>query len=384
MRLLNTSTREFEEFDNDFPPYAILSHTWVKGEEVTLQDLQKYHEFIAQDSPASTSISSRVGFKKIEGCCDLALRDGLNYAWIDTCCIDKTSSAELTEAINSMFKWYKGSDVCYAYLAEVKDATEDFSAADSSFRQSSWFKRGWTLQELLAPRKIQFFSKEWELIGQMDKFTKLCDVVSSITLIPPIYLEGKPLREASVAQRMSWASNRETTREEDIAYSLLGIFDVNMPLLYGEGNKAFRRLQEAIMASIHDHTILAWGYLPWDEEYSTRDTDSECPILATSPADFRSCYDLVGYGRPSPYEMTNMGLKIQLRPRHLKHHEQKMWPGHRHLVVALNCFSQRGPSRQIAIILGHDFDTRVFHNLKLCIKLNESEYDSSTIRCSPA
>lgn len=260
MHLLNTVTGEVSEVPSgERRKYAILSHTWGP-EEITFQELSKYS---AQPSTSSyhfrKAITSSAGYTKIQGFCNQAKRDGYDWVWIDTCCIDKRSSAELSEAINSMFKWYQESDICYVYLAGVLDESEDFSAKNSSFRKCRWFGSGWTLQELLAPKRVLFYSCQWKFIGELTPSSGLCDVVSEITSIPPAFLEGAPLSMANIAQRMSWASKRKTTREEDMAYCLLGIFDVNMPLLYGEGAKAFRRLQEEIMKYTNDHTLLAWG-----------------------------------------------------------------------------------------------------------------------------
>ena len=232
MYLLNTTTQRLSQFfDEQRPAYAILSHTWGT-EEVTYQDLHHFHQTRSVQGESSSPVSSRAGWRKIKACCDQALIDGFEWVWIDTCCIDKSSSAELSEAINSMFAWYRDSKLCYAFLEDVIDANEDVAAAGSCFRRSRWFTRGWTLQELLAPRRIRFFSSSWQMIGQLDKGSRLIEVVSEITSIPSPFLEGLDLQMANIAMRMSWASMRVTTRKEDIAYCLLGIFDINMPLLY--------------------------------------------------------------------------------------------------------------------------------------------------------
>jgi hypothetical protein len=226
---------------DSIPEYAILSYTWGSDtEEVTFENLK------------DGTGKDKAGYAKIRFCAEQAGCDGLRYFWVDTCCIDKSSSAELSEAINSMFKWYQQSSVCYVYLADVK--AEDLT----TFEEIRWFKRGWTLQELIAPAKLWFFDSEWTRLGGRDEFT---DIISKTTSIPSslLSMEGHygrtkrripfefdnrdPLSRFSVAARMSWASNRSTTRPEDMAYCLLGIFDINMPLLYGEGGeKAFLRL----------------------------------------------------------------------------------------------------------------------------------------------
>ncbi|TBU40441.1 hypothetical protein BD309DRAFT_345892 [Dichomitus squalens] len=193
---------------------------------------------------------------KIREACRVAREAGYRYLWIDSCCIDKTSSSELTESINSMFLWYSLAKMCYAYLADVpsnKDPREDKSA----FCSSQWHKRGWTLQELIAPSGVKFLADDWTEIGT--KFT-LFDLIEEITGIPrQALLHVKSLDEFSVAQRLSWAARRQTTREEDRAYSLLGIFNINMPTLYGEGSRAFRRLQEEIVRHVPDLSLFAWN-----------------------------------------------------------------------------------------------------------------------------
>ena len=209
MYLLDTTTKRLSSFfDERRPPYAILSHTWGT-EEVTFEDFKQFHEGSLRQHPFSSLVSSRAGWRKIEACCDQALRDGLKWVWIDTCCIDKSSSAELSEAINSMFAWYKDSKVCYAFLSDVDNACEDISEPKSSFRSSRWFTRGWILQELLAPRRIIFFSSGWSIIGPLTKGSKLSEVAGEITSIHSAFLEdleGFDLRKANIAVGMSWAS----------------------------------------------------------------------------------------------------------------------------------------------------------------------------------
>ncbi|KAH6858958.1 heterokaryon incompatibility protein-domain-containing protein, partial [Alternaria rosae] len=231
MRLLDTRTLELKAFVDSIPPYAILSHCWT-DDEVVFSDLADLEQ-----------ARKKKGFSKIEKTCELAIGDGFDYAWIDTCCIDKSSSAELSEAINSMFAWYRDSEQCYAYLADVElqgaFAQGEAARHQNIFSLSKWFTRAWTLQELLAPSNLQsgrdegmkFYSRDWQLLGSKASIGRR---ISQITGIPMEYLEGQSLETASISMRMSWAADRQATRSEDIAYSLLGIFDVNMPLLYGE------------------------------------------------------------------------------------------------------------------------------------------------------
>jgi hypothetical protein len=275
MRLINVDSYRVEEFpSNGAPPYAILSHTWG-NEEVTLKDLEAGEWKHRQDK--------REGYEKITGCCAAAAAEGFGYAWIDTCCIDKTSSAELSEAINSMFRWYHESAICYAYLRDV-DCAQDPDSEDSDFSKSRWFTRGWTLQELLAPTEIVFLGRDWGEIGTKNTLQKS---ITMITRISSAALEDRSFGNYSVAQKMSWAAGRCTTRPEDEAYCLLGLFDVNMPLLYGEGQGAFFRLQEEIMKRTDDESIFAWSH-PTDEQSHVHLTG----LLASSPNLFRDSSDV--------------------------------------------------------------------------------------------
>ncbi|KAK1510403.1 HET domain-containing protein [Colletotrichum costaricense] len=310
MRLLNVETRRLQEFFGEVPRYVILSHTWG-NDEVTFQDL---------DRPDHTK---KRGYTKIDGICCLAARNGFKWVWVDTCCIDKTSSAELSEAINSMYKWYKDSSTCCAYLEDVQQG-DDPSSFDRQLCNSRWFTRGWTLQELLAPETVEFFDAAWENLGTR---SSLAPKIESITKIPTDFLErneeSPAIRSAKIAMRMSWAARRQTTRVEDIAYSLLGIFDVNMPLLYGEGEKAFERLQIEIMKQSSDDSILAWAsnskhkpkpathydemvfYISQKERALARCPDEFAWWTSTQPLDFckRSIFGM---------EMTIRGLRVTL------------------------------------------------------------------------
>ena len=240
MRLLeynNEGTFSLTQFWDEIPTYAILSHTWGP-EEVTFRDMIEGNG------------TNKAGFDKIRFCGEQARRDGLQYFWVDTCCIDKSSSAELAEAINSMFRWYRDAGKCYVYLSDVPKADVDSNdkstplPGESAFRRSRWFTRGWTLQELIAPRSVEFFSKDRELLGNKLSLERyICEV----TGIPVKALRGGPLADFSVNERLSWAKTRQTTREEDMAYSLLGIFGVHIGLIYGEGKgSACKRLREEI------------------------------------------------------------------------------------------------------------------------------------------
>ncbi|KAK4206257.1 heterokaryon incompatibility protein-domain-containing protein, partial [Rhypophila decipiens] len=220
--------------NNKIPPYAILSHTWGNG-EILFGDLM------------DGIYKNKAGYTKIRFGGDQAWRDGLSFFWVDTCCIDKSNSVELQEAINSMFRWYRNATKCYTYLVDVSVSSsnaDDKSIWEPAFRASRWFTRGWTLQELIAPTSVEFFSREGARLG--DRIT-LERVIHDVTGIPLKVLQGGPLSDFSVNDRIAWIEKRTTTREEDMVYSLFGIFGVQLPLIYSEGKqKAFRRLREEI------------------------------------------------------------------------------------------------------------------------------------------
>jgi hypothetical protein len=336
MRVLDTTTLEFQEFA-DLPdePYAILSHRWG-AEEVTFKEYRKSRD----------TIQHRAGYKKVVEFCHLSQQWGVRYAWIDTCCIDKRSSAELSEAINSMYRWYKESFECFVYL-------EDYRPDEpSSFHACEWFSRGWTLQELLAPKHCVFFTTTWKIVGHKHYWDhQYCscgkkestpgDLACGPNLLPQLaaatnisrdILSGlKPVRSASAAQRMSWASRRSTTRVEDHAYSLLGLFDINMPLLYGEGIGAFRRLQEEIIRTSDDTSIFCFdmeGTMTLhDVLASDRPRTAYVQLLADRPSQFLQC-SKVGRGIVriyEPYSVTHRGLRMVtaaytlVRPVHDSH-----------------------------------------------------------------
>ncbi|KPM36721.1 hypothetical protein AK830_g9848 [Neonectria ditissima] len=287
----------FKEFyGSNIPDYAILSHTWDQDQtkEVT------YDDCIAGNP------SSGTGYDKIHNTCELALDDGIEYVWIDTCCINKSSSAELTEAINSMFPWYQQATVCYAHLADLDGA--------ESMKSCRWFSRGWTLQELIAPKSMAFYDRSWTCVGSK---TSLIYKLSAITGIDvDILSHDAPLSSTCIAKRLSWAAKRETTRVEDMAYCLLGICNINMPMLYGEGNKAFRRLQEEIVRSTYDLSLLAWTP-------PTTTRGDYCGFLAESVSDFKGCSKMYSVTDSLLDEgemtITNKGLRIKASEYILKY-----------------------------------------------------------------
>ncbi|KAK7968011.1 uncharacterized protein PG986_002288 [Apiospora aurea] len=316
MRLINTTKIELVDA-NEEARYAILSHRWEE-EEVTLQEIQELsrRQWSKAVSHTANAIRAKKGYIKLKSFAALALREGYEYIWVDTCCIDKTSSAELSEAINSMYRWYRKADKCYAYLSDVKHGYHDKIGGVFYLlcSESRWFTRGWTLQELVAPAKLSFYGADWKYLGSKNDDEDIQFDLKKITGINIRVLDGSlQIFDVSVAERMKWASKRETSRPEDLAYSLLGIFDANMPLLYGEGGaKAFIRLQEEILRSSNDHTIFAWR-LP-HENSKKKEFHG---LLAPYPR----CFDGVESFRPLPpvvsqmstvWATTNQGMHLSL------------------------------------------------------------------------
>ncbi|KAM5541655.1 hypothetical protein V8D89_004845 [Ganoderma adspersum] len=255
MRLLDTRTLRFVEVnDPKALIYAILSHTWNSLGEQSFQAVSE----IQRTHPSDTISSSPALSSKVRDFCAFARNAGYDYCWIDSCCIDKTSSSELTEAINSMYAWYGAADVCYAYLADVSSSPATW---EGEFLASRWHRRTWTLQELIAPKNLVFLSCDWLVLGSKAALAPLVEDATGISTA--VLMLEEPLSAVPVARRMSWAASRETTRAEDRAYSLFGIFNVQLPTIYGEGGeRAFVRLQEEILRNIPDQSIFAWGLRP--------------------------------------------------------------------------------------------------------------------------
>ncbi|KAI1284515.1 heterokaryon incompatibility protein-domain-containing protein [Xylaria sp. FL0933] len=288
MRLLNVKTRQLQDFFGEgVPDYAILSHTWGE-EEVTFQDLQY------------PSHKKKRGYTKIHQTCLLAAIDRLKWIWIDACCIDKSSSAELSEAINSMFDWYQRAAVCYVYLGDVPPSKpgEDIEKA---FSRARWLTRGWTLQEFLAASPIRLFDSAWQKIEPSNFPIRY--MVSRI--------DKDTWKTTDVPTRLSWAASRQTSRQEDMAYCLLGLLGINMPLLYGEGSSAFPRLLEELIKKSNSHGLLA----SW---YGLTPLNCGLPLLPRSPFAYAGCtngfQEIPVAGKPTSrhFSLTNAGLHIEL------------------------------------------------------------------------
>ena len=322
MRLLNTYTLQFEHVSDselylEENQYAILSHRWgADKDEISFEDVL-----------SSVDLSHKKAFDKVRGFCKVALSEKCRYGWVDTCCIHKKDSVELSEAINSMYRWYQGSKICIAYLEDVPQ---------KQLTNSEWFDRGWTLQELIAPRAVFFFDQGWNPIGTK---TDLVLELSRKTKIPEEVLNNtiKP-SACSVAQRMSWAANRRTTREEDRAYSLTGLFDVFMPMIYGEREKAFLRLQQQIIQKSKDESIFVW-----DMEFSGN-TKAYSGLFSPSPSAYANCSDIIQTSGSRGFSESNGELSIWSRVLPLSPEKY---------VVALNCTDRAFPESRTFIWIGY-------------------------------
>ncbi|KAK5740102.1 hypothetical protein LTR17_004814 [Elasticomyces elasticus] len=342
LRLIDVRTLRLKRVRDKAPPYAILSHTWGE-DEISLQEWES----------GDPAVTLKEGYLKVVDACKQAERDGFDWLWADSVCIDKTNNSELAESIQCMYAWYQNAEVSYALLsdvdgtcavasdgerAELGACSSDFNSQRiQQFRRSRWFQRGWTLQELIAPRRIVFYSKDWTIF---DDLPGLLPTVSEITNIPETVLRHeKKLGDCTFAQRLSWASGRETKRIEDQAYSLLGILDVVMPPHYGEGSKAFLRLQKVLLSEEGGMTVLAWN---------SQDLAQSACLLAPSLACFRESGDIeaeLSSLTTAEYSFTNVGLSgyfpVILRPTTVGEH----------IFTPLHCYRKGKPQEILALCL---------------------------------
>ncbi|KAL1948059.1 hypothetical protein VTO73DRAFT_12134 [Trametes versicolor] len=355
-RFLNTWTGEFEWHpDPNKVTYAILSHVWRKpeeGGEQSYDDVRRIQQEVKENCgvPASLDFNTNADSDtsmalaplsfilledidstvpgiifthpelsyKIKDFCKVAREAGFRLAWNDACCIDKTSSAELSEAINSMYEWYRLSDMCYVYLADVSDDDVP-QVSGSEFQESRWHRRGWTLQELIAPERIVFLTRTWHLLGTKMGLAKTLEKITGVDF--GILTGRTTLDSVSVARRMSWAAWRRTTRVEDRAYSLLGIFGLHMSPIYGEGKNAFLRLQEEIIRTIPDQTIFAWGNScslrlsdkgEWSvEKFCEVFLQENHGLLASSPTSFSECPNI------GPIASSSLSQVLRIKESHV-------------------------------------------------------------------
>jgi ankyrin repeat protein len=333
------------------PPYAILSHTWSENNE----------DEVSYDDLRNETGREKSGYAKLKFCAEQATKDGLEHFWVDTCCIDKSSSAELSEAITSMFRWYKNSATCYVYLADVTTKKRRGSRESpdhetpnvtwvSAFRNSRWFTRGWTLQELLAPRIVLFFSRDGKLLG--DKFSLEQDI-HDVTRIPIPALRGAPLHSFSVDDRMSWAATRITKKEEDGAYSLLGIFGVSMAPIYGEQQAAaFRRLRKEIREITQDQVSSSDGGKRQALMDSLRFDQIDARYATIKNAHAKTCKWLLRKSEHTEW----------LDPTRLSSHHGFLWikgkPGTGKSTLMKFAFSQASKSRKSNVVIAFFFNAR--------------------------
>ncbi|KAF9785608.1 hypothetical protein IL306_005431 [Fusarium sp. DS 682] len=389
MRLLETKSYELFEASDipaPFPPYAILSHTWISSkDEITYQDMKTRKGDIKND------VYKQKGWSKLRKYCDRAAKDGWEWAWMDTCCIDKTNPADTQEAINAMFRWYQSAGICYAHLEDI-DVLRDVkdmdlphnvdldetvgnqNAANPSsplhkalerfFIKAKWFTRGWTLQELLAPHYLVFVDCVWRRIGTRESWALEIERASNIEARHLTSFEPTDFASCSTALRFSWASGRETTVEEDETYSLLGLFGISLPLIYGEGSRqAFNRLQRQLIIVYNDDSLFAWkepqaisGRPVRPEQQVSK---SGWGILARSVKDFWDASKIKALGHyGNTFSMTNQGLAITAK--HWRHNAN-LNAG----LIRLNCSIGSDSSQETGIYLTYDADADAYHRIRI-------------------
>ena len=327
MRFLNTSTLQFHQVPDselhlEGNKYAILSHRWGADEdEVSYGDILSLRD-----------LSNKQNFAKIKGFCKLAASKDCRYGWVDTCCINEGNSSELAETINSMYQWYENSHICVVYLVDV---------CGTSMTESEWFNRGWTLQELIAPKEVYFYDQQWKLLGTK---TELLTELASKTSIPAeILSHATEPSTCSIAQRMSWAAKRMTTRVEDRAYSLMGLFDVYMPMIYGEREKAFVRLQQHIIQKCKDESMFAW---PMESLPGAAPPYSG--LYAPSPSVYLNCDQIIPTPGSQGFSETNGELHIKITLRSVKAGTY---------LARLNCINSAYPDCYLAITIAKTSNT---------------------------
>lgn len=338
MAVPNINIVEIFDSSDEKYAYAILSHRWG-DDEVTYQDLTSRDPMVKQRT------YRKQGYFKLFRMAETARDYSVKWVWCDTCCIDKTNTAELSEAINSMFKWYKDSKYCFAYLA-------DWGIKVPQLTQSEWFERCWTLQELIAPRKVIFFDGHWNERGNK---LDLAQEISRRTRIDSLILVGQqPFDRFSIAQRMSWSAGRKAAKVEDKAYCLLGIFDVSMPMLYGEGERAFVRLQEEIIQRNADQSIFVWAS-------KIRSNN----LLASSASDFKECDEVRQTPlHKRPFALNNLGLEIELELRQI---------GGNTYAGYLACENMT-PDHAVSLVLELEPGTTYLRRIRSCLSQEPERY----------
>ncbi|KAI0649791.1 hypothetical protein C8Q79DRAFT_348319 [Trametes meyenii] len=331
MRLLNTRSGAFLWVDQVADvSYAIISHVAVEGSDQSYQDILRIQnsaalaypeDRTAQRYPQNNTVLSDAGVSPtIRRACQLADNAGYEYLWMSACCVDRTDDTELADALNNMWDWHSHASLCYAYLADVFPVNEDrvMSASGlNQFRQSEWHKDPWTLLALGAPPKVVFLAQDWSVLGTK---ASLAVAIEEVTGIDKEVLRGeKGMHDASVARRMWWASKRrQPLAEEDFSYSLLGLFNVRMPISHGEGPHAFSRLQEEILHNTDDQSILAWHYHHGHDHPDSLLAFAPCcfarsgDIAPLSRADFLSRLGLPTSSHLPPLHFTTSGLSATL------------------------------------------------------------------------
>jgi hypothetical protein len=248
---LDLPMKHIEEVVTTYFQYATLSHRWG-GKEPLLQDIQGKSVYDSELDPVG-------GITKLRSFCKTAHDAGYNWAWSDTCCIDRSNNVELQESVNSMFVWYHHSALTIVYLSDVPP-----SSVSGALARSAWNTRGWTVQEFIAPKVILFYQNNWTLYlddhtpNHKESAAIMQELKNATGIDPAAVADFRPSMNGA-REKLHWASTRVTTHQEDIVYSLFGIFGVRLPVDYGEKqSKALGRLLQEIVTQSGDITSLDW------------------------------------------------------------------------------------------------------------------------------
>lgn len=345
--LINTATCQIEK-DVPVETYAILSHHWAGDDEIKFNTLR----------PGDLQRS-----KKIRGAIEIAKAANYPYIWIDSVCMDKSNAVETSTNINSMFDYYQNAEVCITYLSDVdttKTRLRKFEKDTDARQNSVWFTRGWTLQELLASPYMWFYDKNWQFIADKED-ESVKKELQAATKIDPSFLNGDlAFRSASVATRMSWMAGRTTTRTEDIAYSMLGILGISMEPQYGEGVRAFLRLQKTLLDGDKDESIFAWtwnkvGLGCYSSLAETPWVPNSWGLLAPSPDCFAESANVILPAKKSREEREYTWVQngVQFKVPQKSGTDVTNWFGlpRKEIKFALNCLVDNKTERKPTVVI---------------------------------
>ncbi|KAJ8519460.1 hypothetical protein ONZ45_g3573 [Pleurotus djamor] len=320
--------------------YAILSHTWA-NRELGFRDVN------VEGGMGVGSLEKKEGYAKLDGMCRVAGEFMCRYVWFDAVCIDKSNTMEMEETIHSMWKWYQNAYICIVHLSNTNLKLPSYPANSSvsptgprrrgdskrkQLKEDPWFRRGWTLPELLAPKRIKFYLGDWTKMDQRvgrrfdicrvqeegfdfgAEYVQFLRLVADAATVPVCAVKQFSLRTHSAPEVFHWISKRITTRPEDLSYCLMGMLDIHIPIIYGEGHEnAFYRLQSACLQSSPSRLIFHWFGMPSPKN----------SMIAADPSAFKHTGTYEGYvdGQllfrdhmdiDTSFVLTNAGLRMMV------------------------------------------------------------------------